>query len=74
MTIVIYGGGFGTFNPIFDKLNDIGLKYTTNIKAGVFYDIVDEKLFFLSVIKHGITFKKADVKYVVDLKNLKCST
>jgi len=58
--IEIYGNGWGTYNPNIFNMQDIGIKYLKR-QAGTNFDIVDEELFFLSVIKYGITFNEIKV-------------
>lgn len=58
--IEIYGNGWGTYNPIISNIQDIGIKYPRR-EAGTNFEIVDKELFFLSVIKYGITFNEVKI-------------
>jgi hypothetical protein len=52
-----YLDGWGTFDS--DKVGEVGVKPVVS-KFGIqlaTYEVIDEKLFFLSVIKHGIIYK-----------------
>ena len=60
MKIEIYGNGWGTYNTIDSNMQDIGLKYSIAKRmAGTNFEVIDKNLFFLSVIKYGITFNEA---------------
>lgn len=62
MRIKIESDVFGTLGRTPFILSDadiIGLHYVENSRGRVF-DIVDEQLFFLMVVKYGITFKRLD--------------
>jgi hypothetical protein len=61
MRIKIELSEFGTSKGkhiLFDA-EEIGLRYVENSMGRVF-DTIDEQLFFLMVIKHGITFTRLD--------------
>lgn len=59
MKIEICGNGWGTYKHTYTaNLGDIGIEYATARKAGVYFNVIDEELFFLSVIKYGITFNE----------------
>lgn len=45
---------------------EVGLSYVKNSGRTIF-DVIDKKLFFLGVVKYGITFKTIDVKKDVEL-------
>lgn len=57
--IEICGNGWGTYKHTCANVADIGIEYATARKAGVYFNVIDEELFFLSVIKYGITFNEA---------------
>ena len=56
--IEICGNGWGTYKHTYANVHVIGIEYATARKAGVYFNVIDEELFFLSVIKYGITFNE----------------
>ena len=53
MTVVsIYANMWGSYNVV--SFTEVGLKASNNYYD---FEVIDEHLFFLSVIKYGITYK-----------------
>jgi hypothetical protein len=59
MTIYIYDWGRGTFDD-YKYLYTSGLNYSNHMNIPNAYEVIDEKLFMLAVIKLGIQFKEIE--------------
>ena len=59
MTIYIYDWGRGT-HADYKYLYTSGLNYSNRMNIPNAYEVIDEKLFMLAVIKLGIQFKEIE--------------